>query len=101
MKIKYQHQTTQAYWAGAMTAKLHNIYYTRSDKPSVIRCMRDFPYLRVVYGRYYSLLKGNKFGNPFVIKYEEFDKIELPQTLRGNVTDFMLGYADFVKKKRI
>lgn len=101
MKIKYQYQKTKAYSAGCMTGKLYNTYYTRKDLPSVIQCMRDFQILKTIFGKYYSLMKNNKYCNSHIVNYEQFDQLALTKEKVGSYTDFMLGYADTINKNKI
>lgn len=101
MKIKFKHELTQAYWAGTLTAKLYNTYYTRDDLPSVVHCMRDFRYLRTLFGKYYNLLKSNRYCNSYVLKYEEFNQLSLDEPLIGTFEYFMIGFSDVIKKQRL
>lgn len=101
MKIKFKHQTTQAYMAGCLTAKLYNIYYSRSNLPSVVLCMRNFRILKTIFSKYYNLLKANKIANPYINRYEEFNRLDINKEQIGNFTDFMIGYSDTINKKKI
>lgn len=101
MKLRHKTQTKLAYWSGALTAKLHNTYYNRTDTPSFLVCMRDFTILRTLFGKYYSLMKNNRFCNPYILKYEELNRLDLDSNLVGNHIDFCLGYADTIKREKL
>ncbi len=101
MKVKYKSQLTQSYAAGCLVAKLYNTYYTRNDLPSVILCMRNFQSLKTLFGKYYNLMKSNQYCNPYIIHYEQFNRLDLDKSLIGELTDFFLGYADTIKRDKI
>lgn len=101
MNIKFKHQLVWSYWAGVLTARLHNIYYSRNDLPSVVQCMRDFKILKTTFGKYYNLLKSNKYVNFEIIKYEQFSRLDLDKNLIGSYSEFMIGYSDFIKREKL
>ncbi|MCY7363164.1 MAG: hypothetical protein LH629_14025, partial [Ignavibacteria bacterium] len=101
VKIKYSSQLTQCYSAGALTAKLYNTYHRRRDLPPLLLCLKDFKILKTHFGRYYNLMKTNKYCNSYILKYEEFNKLGLDYNLIGSYADFMLGYADTIKRELI
>lgn len=99
MKRKYKCQATWAYHSGCLTAKLHNTYYSRSDLPNVLLCMKEFQILKTLFGKYYNLMKMNKYCIPYILKYEEFNRLDLNKEFIGNHLDFMLGYSDIIKRE--
>ena len=63
--------------------------------------MRDFQILRTLFGKYYNLLKSNKYSNPYIIKYEEFNQMSLSKDSLGTFEDFMIGYSDVINKNKL
>lgn len=101
MKLLYRHQLTQSYWAGYLTAILYNNFYSRTDLPLFLECMRDYSSLKTVFGKYYNLLKINKKTNYAIVQYEKYNKMSMSPELRGNFEFFTIGYSDKIKKLKL
>lgn len=102
MIIKYQHQTTCAYYAGVLCGYLYNYYYKRKDLPSIILCMRDFMQLKRVFGKYYNLLKNNhKIYNYFITYEQMVSKMNISDKETGDYKDFMIGFSEKIKKHKL
>lgn len=102
MKLRYKHQITQAYWAGYLTAVLYNVFQSRLNLPHITLCMRDFAHLKIVFGKYYTLLKNDGRTNKAILMYEKFDSImDIPSKLKGSYSNFMLGYSDAFNGKKL
>lgn len=97
---KYNYENSCAYLAGKITAILHMRYSNRRDLPSVFRCMKEFMNIKLSFGKYYGLLRLNKYFKKYIIEYEQITgKLSLDPNEIGNYDIFLIGYCEKIKGK--